>query len=519
MYIQPTTNIRLLKDVPLDTTYDHTIYFASATAQYNYFIGLQKYNLTNYTYQRVKRGVARVGIKADNLYDCNYMMFQNTAYGNKWFYAFITAVEFVNNECAEIYFELDVMQTWFFDCEPDYCFVEREHTVTDTIGEHIEPETVATGEYVFNDYKPVTYMNDMVVCVAIVDTNDATDGTLYDGIYGSAQLWVYDSTDVQSINDKVNEYVQKPDAIIGMYMFPKLFIGDRIPDTHRLSYGQSATKNVIRLSAVTTDDTLDGYKPKNKKLYTYPYNFYHVDNASGSELSLRYEFFENRTPVVEISGTVTQPVIAILRPCSYKGVAGYSELGGYTSLNTESLQLNSYPMCSWSVDAYQAWVAQNSVPIALNTIATVGQMGIAGAYSTNPNAVIGSGIIGQVSGLMSQFYQASIAADISKGNLNNGGGNVANGKQQFYGGRCSVCQEYARMIDEYFTMFGYAVHRVKKPNRNSRPHWNYVKTVGATVTGSVPADDMKKICSIYDNGITFWKNGSEVGQYNLDNTV
>ena len=109
MYIQPTTNIKLLKDVPLDTTYDHTIYFDSATAQYNYFVGLQKYNLNNYTYQRVKRGMARVGIKADNLYDCNYMMFQNTAYGDKWFYAFITSVEFVNNECAEIYFELDVM--------------------------------------------------------------------------------------------------------------------------------------------------------------------------------------------------------------------------------------------------------------------------------------------------------------------------------------------------------------------------------------------------------------------------
>lgn len=185
MYIQPTTNIKLLKDVPLDTTYDHTIYFASKTAQYNYFVGLQKYNLTNYTYQRVKKGVARVGIKADNLYDCNYMMFQNTAYGTKWFYAFITAVEFVNNECAEIYFELDVMQTWFFDCEPDYCFIEREHTETDGIGEHIEPETVATGEYVMNNYSPIKYMTDMVVCIAIVDTNNATDGTLYDGIYAS----------------------------------------------------------------------------------------------------------------------------------------------------------------------------------------------------------------------------------------------------------------------------------------------------------------------------------------------
>lgn len=519
MYIEPGTNIQLLKDVPLDTTYDHTIYFSSASAQSTYFMGLQKYNLTNYTYQRVKKGVARVGIKADNLYDCNYMMFQNTSYGNKWFYAYITAVEYVNNECSEVYFELDVMQTWFFDYDVDYCFVEREHSVTDNIGDNIAPETLATGEYVFNNYSAITSMRDMVVCIAIVDTSNATDGTLYDGIYGSAELWVYDSTDVQTINDKVNEYVQKPDAIIGMYMFPKIFVGGVIPDTHRLSYGAGAVVTTVAITAVSKKNTIDGYKPKNAKLYTYPYNFYHVDNASGGELSLRYEFFDNLQPVVEISGTVTQPVVACLRPCSYKGVASYSELGGYTTLNTESLQLNNYPMCSWNVDAYQAWVAQNSIPLALNTIASGGQLAIAGAYSTNPNAVVGAGVIGQISNVVSQFYQASIAADISKGNLNNGGANVANHKQQFYGGRCSVTAEYARIIDNYFTMFGYATRQCKKPNRNSRPHWNYVKTLGCTITGSVPADDLKKICSIYDNGITFWKNGSEVGNYSLDNTV
>lgn len=519
MYIEPRTNIRILRNVPLDTTYDHTIYFSSANAQSSYFMGLQKYNLTNYTYQRVKRGIARVGIQADNLYDCNYMMFQNSAYGNKWFYAFITSVEFINNECSEISFEIDVMQTWFFDCEPDYCFVEREHAEVDNIGSNIAPESIATGEYVFNNYDAVTLMRDMVVCIAIVDVDSSTDGTLYDGIYGSAELWVYDSTDVQGVNAKVNQYTQKPDAIIGMYMFPKIFIGGVIPSTHRLSYGGSASVTHIEIPAVSKNDTLNGYKPKNAKLYTYPYNFYHIDNASGSELSLRYEFFSNLKPVVEISGTVTQPVVACLRPCGYKGVAGYTEAGGYTSLNTESLQLNSYPMCSWNVDAYQAWVAQNSVPIALNTIASVGQMGIAGAYSTNPNAVIGGSAIGQVSNIVSQFYQASISADISKGNLNNGGANVANRKQQFYGGRCSVSYEYARIIDDYFTVYGYATKRCKKPNRNSRPHWNYVKTVGCTITGSVPADDMRKICSIYDNGITFWKNGAEVGNYNLDNSI
>ena len=82
MYIEPNTNIRILKDVPLDTTYDHTIYFSSATSQTNYFAGLTKYNLNNQTYQRVKRGYARVQRKAEDLYDCNYMMFQNSAYGN-----------------------------------------------------------------------------------------------------------------------------------------------------------------------------------------------------------------------------------------------------------------------------------------------------------------------------------------------------------------------------------------------------------------------------------------------------
>lgn len=83
----------------------------------------------------------------------------------------------------------------------------------------------------------------------------------------------------------------------------------------------------------------------------------------------------------------------------------------------------------------------------------------------------------------------------------------------------SCTAEYARMIDDFFTMFGYVTKRNKIPNRNVRPHWTYTKTMGCTVTGSVPAPDMNKICSIYDNGITFWKKGSEVGNYSLDNTV
>ena len=517
MYIQPTTNIKLLHNIPLDNTYEHTIYFDSALLQHGYFAYYTKYDLTNYSYQRVQRGKARVGINAENLYDCNYMMFQNTAFGNKWFYAFITSVEYINNDCSEISFELDVMQSWFFDYSFIRTFVEREHSVTDYIGRNITPEALEVGEYVFNgSYNPIVNMYEMVICIAIINVNDtsyAVDGNLYDGIYGGAELWVYDSNDIQTINAKLSTFVRNPDSVIGIYMFPKIFLGGGVPSTHRLPYGASAWGQIITETPISTSDTINGYLPRNAKLYTYPYNFYHVDNANGSELNLRYEFFANLTPSFKINGTITQPVEAILRTYNYKGV----QSGNYDTLNTETLELSGYPMCSWNLDAYKAWLAQNSVPLALNTLGNLGafmSQNSQGQYQAN-----GGNILSQATGIFSQLYKASIAADISRGSFNNGGANVANGTQQFYGGRCSITQQYAALIDDYFDRFGYATRRIKEPNRNSRRYWNYVKTIGCTIEGSIPADDMRKICSIYDNGVTFWKRGAEVGHYELNNSL
>ena len=68
-------------------------------------------------------------------------------------------------------------------------------------------------------------------------------------------------------------------------------------------------------------------------------------------------------------------------------------------------------------------------------------------------------------------------------------------------------------------MYGYQTNRVKTPNISARPHWNYIKTNDCVIEGSVPCDDMNKICSIFDGGITFWKKGSEVGNYSLDNSI
>lgn len=509
MYIQPQTNIRILQNVPLDTTYEHTIYFSSTSAQQTYFAGKQKYNLGSYTYQRVSKGIARVGIKADSLYDCNYMMFQNTAYGSKWFYAFITSVEFVNNECSEITFELDVMQTWFFDYTMEYSLVEREHVDDDVAGFHIEPENVELGEYVFNDYKNLSSaLTPLAVYILVNDTDEASSGNVYDGVYGGCTLYAYNTTDTAGINALINNYNQKPDAIVGMYMAPVIGVGQTIPKGGMtVKYSANAYTVSGEAEAVNVGSwEIDGYKPKNRKLFTYPYNFFSIGNNDGSSLALRYEFFDGRKPQWNIRVPITMPIQCTLRPTNYKGSTGV--------FPNESLTLSNYPMCSWSTDAFRAWLAQNAIPIIAN--ATV--KGATGAVMGGL-PVAGASLLSSATNALVSGYQASIQADITKGNQNHGNNNVASGLQTFYGGRCSITKYYARMIDEYFTMFGYAIHRVKIPNRNGRPHWNYVKTIGCNIVGSVPADDMKKICNIYDKGVTFWKNGDEIGNYSLDNTI
>lgn len=152
MYIEPNSTIKLLKNVPLDPSYTDTLYFSDLTSQLNAFNTIwTKRTFERQSYQRARRGVLRLQVLADTVYDYNYMLFQNTAYGNKWFFAFIKSIDYINDNTSEINYELDVMQTWFFEAQLEPCFVEREHAATDEIGENIAPEPVDLGPIICDD--------------------------------------------------------------------------------------------------------------------------------------------------------------------------------------------------------------------------------------------------------------------------------------------------------------------------------------------------------------------------------
>ena len=107
----------------------------------------------------------------------------------------------------------------------------------------------------------------------------------------------------------------------------------------------------------------------------------------------------------------------------------------------------------------------------------------------------------------------------AKGNVNAGDVNWAMGLNQFVLYKMSVKYEWAKRIDDYFNMFGYKVNELKTPNITGRTYWNYVKTIGCNITGDIPQEDIEKIKSMFNNGVTLWHNTSKFLDYSQNNTI
>lgn len=103
------------------------------------------------------------------------------------------------------------------------------------------------------------------------------------------------------------------------------------------------------------------------------------------------------------------------------------------------------------------------------------------------------------------------------GSANAGDIFAISGLSGFYTYCRTIRAEYAKIIDDYFTMFGYKVNALKVPNIYGRKSFNYVKTIDAVIVGNVPVDAMSKLKNIFNKGVTFW-HGDWVGDYERDNT-
>lgn len=124
MAVEPDTTLRLIK-CPLTLSNKNQLTFANVTAQENYFLSLPYTEDLEASYQR-KDSIINFNRHIDSIMEYNYCMYKNENYSNKWFYAFITNMRYVNDGLTEISILTDAFQTWQFDIEFKQSFIERE---------------------------------------------------------------------------------------------------------------------------------------------------------------------------------------------------------------------------------------------------------------------------------------------------------------------------------------------------------------------------------------------------------
>lgn len=530
MLIIPDSTIKLYHNVPLDAKYNNTVLFGSVSAQNNYFhsspSSILSFSVEGNSYARVERKKLRIQKPAKDCYNCNYLAFRNTSFGEKWFYAFVTSVEYVNPTTTEIEFELDVMQTFLFDVTLKESFVLREHAVNDTVGANLLSEPVEIGELTMASTSESSWFTDYCIVASYQDPRgNSESGRVYHNVPSCSNYAFFDSTsngieelriflDMFKIADKlenVNSIFMVPKAFAGVPEYPYFLTPDKPASIGALW--------VSKIDSISKPNTLNGYAPRNKKLLTYPYRALRVDCGANQKV-YKYEYFNDGTDYAtfQLAGCYAcNPEIAVI-PKHYMSAPNTSNALNYS----EECTLTGFPEIPYANDAYRSWIANKATMVENSELIGLGTMllGVGvGMATANPLMAVSAGMGGYsaISNGENQWNVAQSTLGTSVVGRASSSIDTAMLVKKPYYISLEMRADLAQRADDYLDRFGYNTQKLKIPNRSSRPHWNYVKTAGCNVVGNVPIDYLNKIISIYDRGITFWKSPSEVGNYSLNN--
>lgn len=522
--ITPQAQVTLCSGVPWDNNYKHVRKYNNRVDLVNFLNTKKVYESTDYSFINVGVMAVSVPYNQMNALHCNYMFFKNLPWDNIEHFAFITSVKPKGANVCEINFDLDIWNESQFDMILKPCFVEREivKKSNDKIGAHTYPEEMQCGEYVVNgSLGQIPTENERVskayCCACAYDTTgaDATVSNIQNNASGLSYNMFASTEDFSTYVETLISQ-NKIDGLVDAWTMPDSF---------------TDTNNVI-VKTFTQEkpySDINGYTPKNNKLFVYPFNFLLLTNNSGQTKELQYELFDGECKINYTVNFSPSPTLYAF-PIKYKGIE--NDYG-------DSITFSNYPKIPFAVDSYKAWLAQNSNNLIISTatgnnipqnpmewvgrgLSDIGST-ITGAVSsllggTDISSVVANGAnqnSNSILSLISGVYNSKLQSDGIKGSISNSLPSSV-GFDCIYAIPVSIKAEYARIIDDYFSMFGYKICRIKTPDIVNRKYWNYVKTVNCAVSGDIELSMMNRLRSIFDNGVTVWHT-DDIGNYNLNN--
>ena len=503
------SKLYVCRDVQLNNTYEHTIFFDSHDSRDSYFDTKVVASFDEMSYLR-KQWDIKVNASYTGARSWTYAFTEDGSHPR--YYYFITDVEYISPNTVKLRMELDVMMTYIHTYRINKSYVERMHVTNDSIGAHTVDEGLELGEYVASNINTDPFLREL--CVLIQTTVDLTTvqvgeneestktniaGTAYNGVFSGVAIQAVSTTHFYELAYKLLKLTTTTEDIISMWMYPKELV--QLQDGYTWT-DDNVIKKVVGFKTEQSFETSrnvtpQAYTPRNNKLLTYPFNFLYVSNNSGQSACYPYERFGDPEHIrFRYTGALNPSDGVKVFPLNYKG-----EIYAYE----HGLSLPAFPTCAWQSDTYKLWLAQNQGQMKESTMmSNLGVVGglsamLAGGLTGNvPVMLAGLGVgvssLSAISAQNAKISDSQAMPNQARGNYS-ASTNITAGFQTFTIAHKGITTERMRIIDDFFDIYGYKIMRMTLPMIHARESWSYVKTVGANVSGNIPNDDLTKIKS------------------------
>lgn len=544
--VAPLTQIKLIT-VPFEKDYYNVIDFGAPphagtpNAQTSYFLGLSGKTIDNFMYVRQNESI-KVPYCKDDIIQYNYVMYKNSEFSNKWYYAFITDIRYINPNTSEVFLKTDVFQTYYFESTFKTSFIEREHqnrwTTAGAPIYNLLPENLDTGNACVsrktvnpNTDGVVRKMQFLIFANHALAANEGAgvyqaDGApfsflytyLLDGTWADILAFTGAYTDTQS---SISQYIISIQAYFGGNLWsgptPTKNAYGLIP-LNQITY---APHEVASFTASTSDFGISqpainaasswAYE---SKLLTYPYSFFELSLSDGNKSIYKYEHLTNTGKIYSYASvTPFQKTIYFLSG-DYLGVSNNPQNFVEANSNYDLPLLSS---------AWSNYMASNKAAITtgvFNSLASGVTSSIISTAAQNPIGLTNSSlsILNSISSVMAKMQD-----------LETSPASYSSGATDFFIDFASknalpilyykqIPTQFLQSIGDYFIKFGYKCNRIKVPNPLTRHRFNYLKTINCEIVCDIPQDDLMELKSIFDTGVTLWHDPSYYLDYSIDNT-
>lgn len=554
--IMPESNIKLLSNTKLSNDYQNTLYFNGATEQASFFLSRVFRDIQQSQYVR-KGQTIRVNEVYDKLYDCDYVMYKNTNFGDKWFYAFITRKNYVNDRVTEIDIEIDCFQTWMFDIQYFPTFISRAHQReflnNKPIFDNLYPEQLEYGRDYVVTHTEVFSRDSFyaVICSSadlrgsFGDVNEpnlpASIGGVFDGLPSALDYYVVDSlteytgrtSTLYEILSELSKYPWITQCIQSITVVPREVIGDNwgVDTVHGFTIGYLRNNYVSSNSATINFENYLDYFPKynHSKLYAFPYSYIEMTCFNGTQFLIKPEAVGNGSLQLKVINYVgAQPRLSYF-------VDGYNDNGDngtelpdgqtyYGEFLDASVSNGNFPQLPVTIDNYLLYMANNANSFQLtNSIARYNQVegaavGIGQALLGSPGRGLGTAYNAIKQGEITVRQQAAKIQDAElnppslAGQTGGDAFNIANGINGVTLKWKTIRPQYAERLERYFERYGYVQNKIEIPMLYGMSSFNYIQTTNILIGGNIPDEDRNTIKNMFDNGVTLWHN-NQIGDY------